>query len=218
MRIDRKRFCSLALSCNCVAAVCLGVLLLSLTGCTLKHREEPYLVLENASITGPNGRVELEAATKRSKGRTPKWSLNMWTPAENRERLLSFHPLTSRGALLYIRRQFGPSGPSFEVIDIFYQLNDADKIVLESIETRLEQGSNGWSSARLWFTRPGNLADIVNVAHGSHLTSMIESINDQNGDIHRFYVKFIVNDKPYVLDASFKIKLDTIWYSNGRWL
>jgi len=194
------------------------VLVLSLTGCTLEHREEPYLVLESASIVGPEGRVELEVASKRSKGRTPQWSLSMWTPAENRERLLSFNPLASRCAVLYVRRPFGPSGPSFEVIDILYQLNDGSEIVLEPIEIRPEQGSNGWNSARLWFERPDNLADIINVAHGSHLTSMIKRINDQNGDVHRFHVKFIANDESYVLDASFRIELDTIWYSNGRWL
>jgi hypothetical protein len=62
--------------------------------------------------------------------------------------------------------------------------------------------------------RPGNLAEIINRADGG-MAGTIERINDQNGDIHRFYIKFIINDDPHVLDASFKIKLDTIWYSKG---
>lgn len=205
MNIDKQRFFLPELSCNQVVVVCLVALVLSLTGCT--KRLEPYLLLESASIVGPEGRIELEAAAE-------MWSLTMRTPAGSNERLLSFSPFGSRGARMIIERPIGPSGPSFDVVEILYQLNDGDEIVLELIEARQEDFSDGWSQAILDFTRPENLAGIIHLEHGSHVTSMIESINDRKGDIHRFYVKLIINDEPHVLDASFKIELDTNWYSN----
>lgn len=202
-----------ALPCDQVVVVCLVALVLSLSGCT-KHREEPYLVLESASIVGPEGRIELEAATKRSKGSKPRWHLDMWAPAVNNEHLLSFHPFARSSAKMYIKHPIGASGPSFDIIEILYQLNDGDEIELEILEARNEDYTNGWSAAYLRFMRSSNLADINNQEVGSHVPRMIERINDQKGDLHRFYIKFIINDVPYVLDASFKIKLDTIWYSD----
>lgn len=213
MKIDRQRLYSLRLPRDYIAFICLAALVLSLTGCT-KSRKEPYLALESASVVSPEGRIELEAATKRSKGRTPQWSLGMWTPAENMERRLSFHPLSNSGAVMSIVRPIGASGPGFEVIEIFYQLNDGSEIALESLQTQEDEDSLGRNHALLRFTPPENLVDIARQADG-HVTSTIERINDQSGDIHRFYIRFMINGEQHVLDASFKIKLDTIWYGGG---
>jgi hypothetical protein len=68
---------------------------------------------------------------------------------------------------------------------------------------------------RLLFETPDNLVNLLGSQKEGVLPGWVERIDDQKGNIHRFYVKFIIDDEPFALDASFKIERDTLWYSPG---